>query len=120
VELLVVIAILALLLAVLFPSLNRAKEVARIALCKSQLRQEGIAYMNYAASNQGFLGGVVWGDIRESRTSAQADYSLPFSMVSNYNATPWGTSTDALPSYLTELRPVPGLRPLPFQKNAGE
>jgi prepilin-type N-terminal cleavage/methylation domain-containing protein len=47
VELLVVIAITAVLLAVLLPSLNSAREVARDALCKSNQRQMSVAGMNY-------------------------------------------------------------------------
>ncbi len=47
IELLVVVAIIALLLSILLPSLNRAKEQARIAVCISNLKQLTSAAVNY-------------------------------------------------------------------------
>jgi prepilin-type N-terminal cleavage/methylation domain-containing protein/prepilin-type processing-associated H-X9-DG protein len=55
VELLVVIGIIALLIALLLPALNGAREQARSAKCLSNLRQLGQAAYMYAQSNQGFL-----------------------------------------------------------------
>jgi prepilin-type N-terminal cleavage/methylation domain-containing protein len=51
IELLVVIAIIALLMALLIPSLSRAKEQTRIVLCKSNLRQIGHAMNMYFVDN---------------------------------------------------------------------
>lgn len=48
IELLVVIAIIALLLAVLIPSLNMAKEVARRVICMTQLKGFGTALQMYS------------------------------------------------------------------------
>ena len=48
IELLVVIAIIALLMAILMPALNRAKEQSRAVTCRSNLRQIGIAAQMYA------------------------------------------------------------------------
>lgn len=48
VELLVVVAIIAVLLAILAPSLQRAKELARRAVCISQQNQIGIGLTTYA------------------------------------------------------------------------
>lgn len=53
VELLVVISIIALLLAILMPSLQKAREGARSTVCKSQLKQFGIALITYAQDNKG-------------------------------------------------------------------
>jgi len=55
IELLVVIAIIALLMAILLPSLNRAKESARTVVCASNLRQLGTTFHLYAADNQGSI-----------------------------------------------------------------
>ncbi len=55
IELLVVIAILALLLAILAPSLSRAKRLARRAVCRSRLHGIGTGMNSYAAANRGFV-----------------------------------------------------------------
>lgn len=53
VELLVVIAIIAVLAALLLPTLTRAKDASRKAACISNLRQMGIAIHTYAQDNAG-------------------------------------------------------------------
>lgn len=59
VELLVVIGIIALLISILLPSLNRARQYANLIQCQSNLRQMGIAVRMYATENQDY---VPWGD----------------------------------------------------------
>ncbi len=55
IELLVVVAIIALLIAILLPSLSQAKERARTTRCGANLRMWGIATYNYAAVNNNVL-----------------------------------------------------------------
>lgn len=55
VELLVVIAILAILAAILLPSLSRAKMAAHKAICINNQKQIGIARQLYATDNEGHL-----------------------------------------------------------------
>ena len=64
IELLVVIAIIALLVSILLPSLQQAKELARRAVCMSNLHGLGVTFHFYAEDNNGwmpahlFLGGL--------------------------------------------------------------
>ncbi|MDB5323211.1 MAG: hypothetical protein JWN40_4842 [Phycisphaerales bacterium] len=55
VEMLVVIGILALLIAILLPALNRARESANTVNCLSNMKQFTAAAMNYAADNKGYI-----------------------------------------------------------------
>ncbi|MFN3165528.1 MAG: prepilin-type N-terminal cleavage/methylation domain-containing protein [Phycisphaeraceae bacterium] len=55
IELLVVISIIALLIAILLPALGAARSSAQLAVCKSNMKQWGIAFTGYAAENKGLL-----------------------------------------------------------------
>jgi prepilin-type processing-associated H-X9-DG protein len=55
VELLVVIGIIALLISILLPSLNRARQQAYLVDCQSRMRQMGQAIQMYTVENKGFL-----------------------------------------------------------------
>lgn len=55
VELLVVIGIIALLISILLPSLNKARQAAQRAQCLSNIRNMEIAQWNYATDNRGYL-----------------------------------------------------------------
>lgn len=55
VELLVVISIIALLLSILMPSLGKAREIAKLTVCSSNMHQLGIAVCVYDAEWNGWL-----------------------------------------------------------------
>lgn len=55
IEVLVVVAIIALLVAILLPSLAKARESAKRTLCVSNLHQQGLGMMPYTQDNKGLL-----------------------------------------------------------------
>jgi len=57
VELLVVIAIIGILVALLLPAVQAAREAARRAQCVNQIRQIGIAFLNYEDTAKSFPAG---------------------------------------------------------------
>ena len=57
VELLVVIAILSILVALLLPAIQAARESARMAQCKNNLRQIGLGILHYENTKQEFPAG---------------------------------------------------------------
>ena len=90
VELLVVIAILAVLIALLLPSLSSAKHAGRKAACLSNLRQMGIAIHTYADENDGK---IPYGPKAPPFTSPASFYpstGTPTSLISLQGGAPVG------------------------------
>lgn len=55
IELLVVVAIIALLMAILLPALNKAREQAKTVKCLANLKQQGALYNIYTNENNNYL-----------------------------------------------------------------
>lgn len=79
VELLVVIAIIAILSALLFPAVATALERGRRAACRSNLRQLGLAKMQFAESNGGWYPWTAQHpdtDLSDGNMNRQGNYAL--------------------------------------------
>ncbi|MDY7011442.1 MAG: type II secretion system protein [Planctomycetota bacterium] len=76
IELLVVVAIISLLVSILQPSLQKAKYLARCAVCLSNIRGQSIAQMTYAADGSAgrFPSRTPLGSTDYVRTPIQPDY----------------------------------------------
>lgn len=82
VELLVVIAIIAILAAILLPSLSRVKMAAHKVICINNQKQIGIARQLYATDNEGHL---VPGLMRDELTHPFPDRLLGLGLHMNVN-----------------------------------
>lgn len=80
IELLVVIAIIALLVAILLPSLSRAKDLARQTVCKTNIRSLQLANELYQAENQGLYapGAAGFLENRDRWFGRRASIDVPF------------------------------------------
>jgi prepilin-type processing-associated H-X9-DG protein len=121
VELLVVIGIIALLVAMLLPALQRAREQANTVRCLANLRQIGNAIVMYANANRGFL---VPGSHMEPGDAAERDdwstilvntRHLPAPeqgpSINNIGESSYGDSVFRCPSGLNNRTNLPGLNP---------
>jgi prepilin-type N-terminal cleavage/methylation domain-containing protein len=94
VEVLVVIAILAILMSLLLPAIQAARESARRAQCGNHLRQMGLAMQQYHDAKRRFPSGTVsssrllWTGsilpfIEQQNLHNQIDFSLPWNLGNN-------------------------------------
>jgi prepilin-type N-terminal cleavage/methylation domain-containing protein len=116
VELLVVIAIIGVLVALLLPAVQSAREAARRTTCINNLRQLGVALQNHHDTKGSFPAGR--GDPQPKVFSALA-YLLPFveqvslDQIIDYNDAPTafsifnGPSYDGVKNYPAAITPVP-------------
>jgi prepilin-type N-terminal cleavage/methylation domain-containing protein len=89
VELLVVIAIIALLMAILMPALNRARELGRRSVCLGNLKQLALAWIMYTDTNNGNLvRGIGGADITGTHPITNDPIMVEKSWVGDVNPDP--------------------------------
>ncbi len=76
IELLVVISIIALLMSILVPALSKVKQLARLTVCKSNLKNLGTSTFAYASSNREKLPIGYWRSGPEGTTSTWQSYVM--------------------------------------------
>jgi prepilin-type N-terminal cleavage/methylation domain-containing protein len=108
IELLVVIAIIGVLVALLLPAVQQAREAARRAQCKNNLKQLGLAMHNYLDTHNCFPPNGVSNATGTQTWSAQA-FLLPFIEGGNlYNAinfnVGYGHAANVTPVHIKAMR----------------
>ncbi len=81
VELLVVIGIIAVLVSLLLPSLNKARESAKRVSCAAQLRQVCSSLMLYANANRGWFPNVGSNAFNSEWRNADGSRAVPTSAI---------------------------------------
>jgi len=123
IELLVVIAIIAILAAILFPVFATAREKARQASCTSNLKQLGVAFVQYTQDYDemvpcgatlvdwcGTNTGQGWANQIYPYVKSTGVFACPDDLVPSANITPGGLSTTV--SYAVNINLAFGISPV--------
>ncbi len=125
IELLVVISIIAVLMAIMMPALGRVREMAKITVCKTRLKNLSTATFAYASSSDGKLPIPYWQSNSNGTTSTWQSYVMKetddaFSRPNkaNYGTVVFGFGMLWRDKYLEEpeIFICPGIRSQDFNK----
>lgn len=127
VELLVVIGIIAVLISLLLPALNRARDQANTVACLSNLRQIEISLQNYEVDNHNFIA-PSYKDPASGKTESWATVLVygrylpqpPFNFSAPTADLPITSSIFYCPSGLSDLPDQTGNKPLSFTDGNGQ
>jgi prepilin-type N-terminal cleavage/methylation domain-containing protein/prepilin-type processing-associated H-X9-DG protein len=89
VELLVVITIIGILIALLLPAVQAAREAARRMTCTNQIKQIGLSVHNYAQSNRVFPPGTICGGGAGSVSGTTCDWAQQAAGGAGSHGTSW-------------------------------
>src|SRR5262249_39124959 len=107
VELLVVIAIIAIVAALLLPSLSRGRQKAQAACCLNNLRQWGLATQLYALDNNDYLPPEGFANPMATHTNTGWYIQLPRVLrLPKYHDMAWKTNASVLPGNTVWLCPA--------------
>lgn len=122
IELLVVIAIIAVLVSLLLPAVQQAREAARRSQCKNNLKQIGLALMNYESTVGRFppASNVPWGPrgtgdvhMEYSRAGGNGNFGPNWAIA----ILPYLDQQNLYNANAANLQTFPGISPVPISKN---
>ncbi len=86
IELLVVIAIIGVLIGLLLPAVQKVREAAARAKCENNLKQVGLAILNYESANQGLPPAYWSGNVAKQPAAGWGIFLLPYMEQQNLYA----------------------------------